>query len=112
MVIAFTVLHPIYCSEVDSDGDDVPDHCDQCFLGQDDRVDSDGDEVPDCLDECPSNPFKTEATMCGCSYWESDPDSDGECGWSRPGDFTLRTRNNNNNDEDAVPPPPAPRPHA
>ncbi|MCO6436319.1 MAG: hypothetical protein J5J06_04445 [Phycisphaerae bacterium] len=38
--------------ESDSDGDGVPDSCDQC-PGFDDAVDSDGDGVPDGCDLCP-----------------------------------------------------------
>ena len=62
--------------QVDSDGDGIPDACDQC-PGQDDRPDTDNDGVPDCLDGCPFNPDKTDPGVCGCSYSDVDSDGDG-----------------------------------
>jgi OOP family OmpA-OmpF porin len=59
---------------VDSDGDGVPDHLDECpgtppGVRVDARgcpIDSDGDGVPDYLDKCPNTPAGVEVDEHGC----------------------------------------------
>ncbi len=67
---------------MDSDGDGVPDHLDQCpgtprgvevdMHGC--PLDSDGDGVPDYLDQCPDTPVGIEVDEVGCPL---DSDGDG-----------------------------------
>ena len=40
-------------------------------------VDSDGDGVPDCLDGCPQDPDKLERGVCGCGL-DDEADEDGD----------------------------------
>jgi hypothetical protein len=40
-------------------------------------VDSDGDVVPDCNDGCPQDPLKLAAGICGCGVADTDSDGDG-----------------------------------
>jgi hypothetical protein len=41
------------------------------------EVDSDGDGVPDRLESCPNDPNKTEPGVCGCGVADIDSDTDG-----------------------------------
>ena len=40
-------------------------------------VDADGDGVPDCADECPNSVFKRAPGACGCDTADTDLDADG-----------------------------------
>ena len=67
---------------IDSDGDGVPDHLDQCpntpaGVAVDSKgcpLDSDGDGVPDYLDQCPNTPAGVTVDSRGCPL---DSDGDG-----------------------------------
>lgn len=67
-------LEPGVCgcgvSDVDTDGDTVPDCVDQC-AGFDDVVDTDADGAPDGCDGCPSDPDKFDPGNCGCGVPEN-----------------------------------------
>ena len=60
----------------DGDADGVCDEDDIC-QGHPDNMDSDGDGVPDGCDECPDNEDKDTAGECGCD--DKDSDNDGIC---------------------------------
>jgi hypothetical protein len=83
----------------DSDGDTVPNFCDNCpddpntdqadddadgagnvcdvCPGANDSLDTDMDGTPDCLDGCPMDPAKTAPGLCGCGVSDVDTDMDG-----------------------------------
>lgn len=102
--------HEVDCGSMDSDGDGVPDNCDQC-AGSDDSVDTDRDGVPDgcdlcpgvidnidadgdgtmnCLEECPLDANKLEPGICGCGLPDEDTDGDGtiDCDFCTVADAT------------------------
>ena len=82
-----------YDDNVDTDGDTVPDGCDNCPNDQntdqadmdedgvgdvcDDDVDGDGCEVDPGYDDCPLDATKCEAGVCGCGVPDVDSDGDG-----------------------------------
>src|SRR5262245_5481465 len=41
-------------------------------------LDSDGDEIPDCIDFCQGEPDLTEEGACACAAARADADQDGE----------------------------------
>ncbi len=99
------------CGTLDTDGDGVPDNCDEC-PGSDDSEDSDHDGVPDgcdlcpgvidgadadedgtpnCLEECPLDATKLEPGVCGCGLPDEDTDGDGaiDCAFCTVAEGTL-----------------------
>ena len=71
----------IACPGPDTDGDGVPDACDNC---PDDPDKTEPGEcgcgvpdTPDCNDECPDDPDKAEPGECGCGVPDTDTDGDG-----------------------------------
>ncbi len=78
-----TVIGGIICDDcvaplTDTDGDSVPDQCDNCpALANSNQADADADEVGDVCDQCPESPAGEEADANGCSCSQRDPDEDG-----------------------------------
>ncbi len=78
------VQEEIHWTEIDSDGDGIPDHLDECpdipglpeFNG---CPDTDGDGIPDHLDECPDVPGLAEFNGCPDSDGDGIPDHLDEC---------------------------------
>jgi bacillopeptidase F len=73
---------------LDSDGDGVADHLDQCPgtpIGETvntagcalSQLDSDGDGVSDALDQCPNTPAGEPVDATGCPVSQTDSDGDG-----------------------------------
>ncbi|MDX1479106.1 MAG: thrombospondin type 3 repeat-containing protein [Saprospiraceae bacterium] len=54
-----TFVIEVFSDQSDSDGDSVPNSCDQC-PDEDDLLDTDSDGIPDCLDPCPFDPDMTD----------------------------------------------------
>ena len=92
----------------DSDGDTVPDVCDQC-PGWDDLTDDNNNGIPDHCDECfqkfglpcddgdPCTSFDRYDDLCNCAGSSTDSDGDGisdECDLCPGGDDTIDTNNN------------------
>ncbi len=78
-------------SLTDSDGDGIPDACDNCPNAfNPDQTDSDTDGSGDACDDCPDDPNKTEPGICGCGEDDTlDSDTDGvpDCIDNCPNDF-------------------------
>jgi len=66
-----------FLSDLDSDGDGVPDYLDNCpFDNNTSQTDTDNDTVGDICDGCPADPEKIEPGFCGCGTSDVDSDSD------------------------------------